>query len=152
MQTTSFSSYFEEYLDQLRREVEAYPDERQLWLCPTGISNSAGNLCTHLLGNLHHFIGHGLGDTGYVRNRPLEFSVTAVPRMDLLDQIESTRQMIETVLSSISDIEAPYPKILRDGHHGPYSIHKELVRLSMHLAYHLGQINYHRRLLVEGIN
>lgn len=150
MQTTSFSFYFEEYLDQLRREIEAYTDESQLWLCPPGISNSAGNLCTHLIGNLHHFMGHGLGDTGYIRNRPLEFSIKDVPRADLLQQIETTRQMIKTVLSAISDMEAPYPKMLRDGHHGQYSIHKELVRLSMHLAYHVGQVNYHRRLLVEG--
>lgn len=147
MQTTAFTDYFNQYLDQLRQDIEAYPNEQQLWLCPPGISNSAGNLCTHLIGNLHHFIGHGLGDTGYVRNRPLEFSIKDVPRADLLQQIEATREMIQSVLSSLSDLEAPYPKMLRDGHHGQYSIHKELVRLSMHLSYHVGQVNYHRRLL-----
>ncbi len=150
MQTTAFTFYFDQYLDQLRQEIEAYPDEQQLWRCPSGISNSAGNLCTHLIGNLHHFIGHGLGNTGYVRDRPLEFSVKEVARADLLQQIETTRQMVQSVISSLPDIEAPYPKMLREAHHGPYSIHKELVRLSMHLAYHVGQVNYHRRLLVEG--
>lgn len=149
MQTTAFTDYFNQYFDQLRQDIEAYSDEQQLWLCPPGISNSAGNLCTHLIGNLHHFIGHGLGDTGYVRNRPLEFSIKDVPRADLLQQIETTREMVQSVISSLLDLEAPYPKRLRDGHHGQYSIHKELVRLSMHLAYHVGQVNYHRRLLTD---
>lgn len=147
METSSFIFYFNQYLTQLQQELEAYPDEQQLWLCPTGISNSAGNLCTHLIGNLHHFIGHGLGDTGYVRDRPLEFSIKDVPRATLLSQVEATRQMVQTVLSQLSDLEAPYPKQLRDEHHGQYSIQKELVRLSMHLSYHVGQVNYHRRLL-----
>jgi len=147
METCSFIFYFDQYLEQLQQELEAYPDEQQLWLCPTGISNSAGNLCTHLIGNLHHFIGHGLGDTGYVRDRPLEFNIKDVPRATLLSQVEDTRQMVQTVLSQLSDLETPYPKKLRDVHHGQYSIQKELVRLSMHLSYHVGQVNYHRRLL-----
>lgn len=149
MDTSAFVFYFDQYLDQLRQEIEAYPEEQQLWLCPTGISNSAGNLCTHLIGNLHHFIGHGLGDTGYVRDRPLEFSIKDVSKATLLLQIEETRQMIQTVLSQLSNLEAPFPKMLRDAHHGQYSIHKELVRLSMHLSYHVGQVNYHRRLLTD---
>lgn len=149
MESSSFIFYFTQYLDQLRQEIKAYPDEQQLWLCPAGINNSAGNLCTHLIGNLHHFIGHGLGDTGYVRDRPLEFSAKHVPKIELLAQIETTRLMVETVLSKLSDLDAPFPKMLRDGHHGQYSIQKELVRLSMHLSYHVGQVNYHRRLLTD---
>lgn len=148
MSATAFAFYFQEYLDQLSQEIRAYPEEIQLWLCPDGINNSAGNLCTHLLGNLHHFIGHGLGDTGYLRDRPLEFSIKNVPRADLLAQIEATKMMIQTVLHKLNDLEMPYPKPLRDDHHGAYSIHKELIRLVAHLAYHVGQVNYHRRLLV----
>ena len=147
MSTTAFTLYFEQYLDQLRRELEAYPDEQQLWLCPAGISNSAGNLCTHLIGNLHHFIGYGLGDTGYVRDRPLEFAIKHVPRATLLREIEQTKTMIAEVLPKVTDLEALYPKQLRDAQLGQYRIHEELVRLCAHLSYHVGQVNYHRRLL-----
>ncbi|NRB47536.1 MAG: DUF1572 family protein [Saprospiraceae bacterium] len=144
-----FVQYFTQYLDHLKREIEAYENELDLWLCPAGISNSAGNLCTHLVGNLHHFIGYGLGDTGYVRDRPLEFAIKDVPRETLLAELDKTTSMIRTVLLNLPNLGARYPKQLRDEHHGEYSINKELVRLCAHLAYHVGQVNYHRRLLTD---
>ncbi|MBX2876328.1 MAG: DUF1572 family protein [Saprospiraceae bacterium] len=144
-----FIQYFEQYLDHLKRELQAYENELDLWLCPSGISNCTGNLCTHLVGNLHHFIGHGLGDTGYVRDRPLEFAIKGVPKATLLQDIDKARIMIRDVLSKIPDLSATFPKQLRDEHHGEYTIRKELIRLCAHLAYHVGQVNYHRRLLTD---
>ena len=71
-------------LRTLRRELEAYPDERQLWQEVPGLPNSAGTLALHLTGNLQHYIGACWGGTGYVRNRDAEFGQRDVPRSELL--------------------------------------------------------------------
>ncbi|MCB0635579.1 MAG: hypothetical protein KDC54_03125, partial [Lewinella sp.] len=75
--------YFDQYLDQLANDLRSYPAEDTLWLQPPGINNSAGNLALHLLGNLNHFIGAALGDTGYIRERDLEFGRKGVPRAEV---------------------------------------------------------------------
>ena len=140
----SLSKLFDRHLDSLAKEIESYKNEADLWKIVPGINNSAGNLCCHLLGNLNHYIGFALGNTGYRRNRPLEFSISNVPRDELIQQIEATRRMIRESLSQIDDFGAPYPSGLfdEDG-----NIHFSLVKTLAHLSYHLGQINYHRRIL-----
>ncbi|MCB0505039.1 MAG: DinB superfamily protein, partial [Cyclobacteriaceae bacterium] len=54
---------FERDLTQLEKEIDLYKKEEDLWLLPEGISNTGGNLCLHIAGNLQHFIGHVLGGT-----------------------------------------------------------------------------------------
>jgi hypothetical protein len=133
-------------LQNLRKEIEAYENEDDLWLVRSEINNSAGNLCLHLMGNLNHFIGHHLGKTSYMRNRPLEFSDKNVFKEELIDKIEATRVMLKKVLPSISE------KVLAQNHTeeffgGHDSNEYFLIHLYGHLNYHLGQINYHRRLI-----
>lgn len=133
-------------LNKLKTEIEAYKDETNLWLIPEGISNSAGNLGLHIVGNLNHFIGASLGNTGYIRQRDLEFSQKHVPRQDILSQIDETIEMIKTTLNELS--EDDFQKEYRRNPFEDYMTTEYfLVHLVMHLAYHLGQINYHRRLL-----
>lgn len=135
--------YFEDHIDLLVEELNAYPDEASIWALTDGIKNCPGNLVYHLVGNLNHFIGHGIGDTGYVRDRPLEFSIKDVPRATLIQDLEATKVMIREVISQV-DLDAPYPEALfgRPGTTGHF-----LLKLVTHLPYHIGQINYHRRLL-----
>ena len=136
--------HFQHLLHQLKAEIAGYPDEKSLWQAPDGISNSAGNLCYHLCGNLNHFIGQGLGHTGYVRNREEEFGIRDVPKTRLLEMITDTESMLENVLPQIADFTAPYPSgyFPEDN-----SIQFVINRLAAHLGYHVGQVNYHRRLL-----
>jgi len=136
---------FERDLSKLEEEIAAYETAAGIWRVPPGITNSAGNLCLHLCGNLQNYIGAILGKTGYVRNRELEFSARNVPTEDLLVLISSTRRIILTVIAGLTaeDLEKTYPEkvfssAMSTGHF--------LVHLSTHLNYHLGQINYHRRL------
>lgn len=150
MMTESLKSIFERDLKQLKLEIGLYQQESNLWLTKKGISNAAGNLCLHLIGNLSHFIGAQLGHTGYVRNRPLEFSDKDVPRAALLESIDQVIAMIGKTLDGLDDaeLEKNYPLIVfeKEMTTGYFLIH-----LSTHLSYHLGQINYHRRLIdVEG--
>lgn len=137
---------FHEYFDLLIKNLKAYPDEESMWLCPEGIPNCAGNLAIHLMGNLNHFIGAVLGDTGYKRNRPLEFAIKEIPRDEIIRWIEKTRGMLDEVIPKIESSEGDYPAGFRTY---DSSISHELGRLLAHLAYHVGQINYHRRLLVN---
>jgi hypothetical protein len=143
-QPSDYLDYFNQYLDQLARELEAYPSEDTLWMQPPGITNSAGNLALHLLGNLNHFIGAALGESGYKRNRSLEFAIKEIPRSQILAWTAKTKAMLHLTLSQIEDLNGPYP-----GGYRPEegSVANQLNRLLSHLAYHCGQINYHRRLL-----
>ena len=95
----SVAAILDRDLGTLRREVEAYPDERGLWQEVPGISNVAGTLALHLAGNLQHYIGARLGRTGYVRDRAAEFARRDVPRSELLSQIEAARAAVKAALS-----------------------------------------------------
>lgn len=146
MITKTLKFLFERDLNKLKVEIESYQNESNLWEIDKNISNSAGNLCLHLIGNLNTYIGAEIGKTGYIRNRPLEFSLKDIPKAELIQKIEETLIVVNNALDSLTenDLEAIYPQIVFE---------KEmttgffLVHLSTHLAYHLGQINYHRRLL-----
>lgn len=137
---------FKRDLEKLKSEILAYHQEENIWIVDKNITNCAGNLCLHLIGNLNTFLGTYLGNTGYVRQRDLEFSLKNVPRTTLIQQVEDTIVMIENTLNQLTeaDLEKKYPII----------VFKEkmetglfLTHLATHLTYHLGQINYHRRLL-----
>lgn len=137
---------FERDLRKLIVEINLYSDENNLWLLKKGISNSAGNLCLHLLGNLNHFIGATLGKTGYVRHREDEFSLKNIPRQDLIMNIENCITIVTSTLKNLPDevLDNDFPLQIFDRKVNTVFM---LVHLTAHLSYHLGQINYHRRLL-----
>ena len=139
-------SLFERDINRLKAEIELYSDEKNLWHVEKDISNSAGNLCLHLIGNLNAFIGAELGKTGYVRQRDLEFSTKDVARNELIEKIEATIEVVKKSLATVTQeqLEADYPIIVFKE---KISTGLFLVHLATHLNYHLGQINYHRRLL-----
>jgi uncharacterized damage-inducible protein DinB len=134
-------------LNRLKSEIEQYKNEHSLWLIEKSIANSAGNLCLHLIGNLNTYIGGELGKTGYVRDRPLEFSQKDIPKTQLVQKIEETIEVVKHAFDGLndSDLNEDYPlvKVVEGGS----SIGFMLIHLAGHLTYHLGQINYHRRLL-----
>lgn len=146
MRARSLHVLVERDLASLRREVEAYPTDDALWLTPPGLTNSGGILVRHLCGNLRHYFGAVLGQTGYVRQRALEFSAPPVSRAALLALIADTEREVLPVLASLSDEqltgEFPEPQGGRVFEAADYVAH-----LVMHLGYHLGQIDYHRRTL-----
>ena len=133
-------------INRLKSEIELYQNEADIWRIEKHISNSAGNLCLHLIGNLNAFIGAALGNTNYVRNRALEFSEKGVPRTELLNKIDETILVVNQTLQQMSEdeLKKDFPILVFDE-----KTTKEffLVHLATHLTYHLGQINYHRRLL-----
>jgi len=135
-------------LQALAREVEAYPDEGALWQLPEGVTNSAGTLVLHLVGNVQHFLGARLAGTGFVRHRPAEFSARGVPRAVLLRQIEAARSAVRAAAQKLTDeaLELDFPEVVGGMRvaTGEYLIH-----LVSHFDYHLGQVDYHRRLVTR---
>lgn len=135
-------------LKTLIREVEAYPDDETLWTTAPGTRNAGGALANHVAGNLLHYVGGLLGETGYVRDREAEFDARDVPRDQLLSRLERAGAVVEEVLGSITEEElaAPFPDPptrMAGIETGAFLLH-----LVSHLGYHLGQVNYHRRMLV----
>ncbi len=139
-------------LDRLSRLVEAYPDEADLWRVEGSAKNSAGTLALHLAGNLEHFVGAVLGDTGYVRDREGEFGDRDVPRAEILGRIRRCRDRVGRVLEGLEDEDLldAYPQPLPGSLGAIASGAEMLAHLTWHLGWHLGQIDYHRRLLVGG--
>ncbi|MBL7923688.1 MAG: DUF1572 family protein [Bacteroidia bacterium] len=141
---------FENYLLQLKREIELFPDDESLWKIPEGIANSPGNLALHIAGNLQHFIGANLGHTGYVRQREQEFSRQGLSKTMVLEELEKARQCTILVLGGLSsrDQSENYPQDFKGNF---LSIGDALSHLLAHLAYHTGQVNYLRRMLYPAV-
>ena len=144
--TAELIKLFDRDLEKLIAELELFESERSLWLTAAGVSNAAGNLVLHVIGNLNHFIGVKLGGTDFVRDRPAEFALRDVPRAELTAQLERTNVMLTTVLGKLNaaQLEAIYPEEVLG-----YSMTTSyfLIHLHGHLNYHLGQVNYLRRVL-----
>lgn len=142
----SLIKLYDRDLRRLCEEIESYKNEIDLWKIESEINNSAGNICLHLIGNLNHYIGHQLGGTNYVRDRPLEFSDKNIPKAILIERVDSTRLMLHEVLPSIS-AEVLAQKHTTEFYEGNDTNEFFLIHLLSHLNYHLGQVNYHRRLI-----
>ena len=137
---------YERDLGKLRGEIEAYSNEADIWKTGGDITNPAGNLCLHLSGNLQHFFGAVIGGDGYVRDRDAEFSSKHVSRRELLASVDAALTSVRSTIEKMSDDDfaATYPIEVFGG---PITTGFFLTHLATHLTWHLGQINYHRRLL-----
>ncbi len=146
MTLDSLRSLYERDLKKLIKEVELYEKEESMWLIEANILNSGGNLCLHLVGNLQTYIGVGLAKTDYVRNRDAEFSLKNVPKTKLIEQVEETIKVVARGLNNLNeaDLSKDFPIIIWDK---PTNMGYTLIHLLTHLSYHLGQINYHRRMI-----
>ncbi len=141
-----YKQQFSKYLSNLQKEIESYKTDESIWRKPDGINNAPGTLALHLCGNLKHNFGAVISNNGYVRNRELEFSARDVSREKILEEIKSTTDMITPIIDNltIEDLAKPFEET---SHGEKQSIGDAIVRLALHLAYHIGQINYHRRIL-----
>ncbi|MEO9966006.1 MAG: DinB family protein [Reichenbachiella sp.] len=135
-------------LNSLEKEIQSYIRSADIWKIEGDIKNSAGNLTLHICGNLQHFIGAIVGKDGYIRKREEEFASKNLSIEELMDEVSATKQAVEKALSNLSDdhLEQIYPVEVFGK---PITFSYFLIHLTGHLMYHLGQINYHRRLLAS---
>ena len=148
MIVSSLRELFRRDLNRLQKELESYREEKNLWLVEKEISNSAGNLFLHLFGNLQYYFGAVLNNSGYARNREKEFADKNVSRKEMLKLLEIARQTVDQTLEKLTDadLEKIYPvnvfgEEMTTSHF--------MIHLYGHFNYHLGQINYHRRLIED---
>lgn len=136
-------------LNKVTKQIQAFEEERQLWMVLPGVANSAGNLVLHLEGNLREYVGRQLGGIEYTRNRPREFENTPVPVSDLLKRMENVVAIVPSVIESLTEpqLSAMYPENVLGSE---MTIRFFLIHLHGHLNYHLGQIDYLRRVLTNG--
>lgn len=146
--TTELKAIFSRDLDKLVQEIQAFQHEENLWKTVGQISNSAGNLCLHLVGNLNTYIGDNLGKTGYVRDRESEFNQKGIPKAELLQQINEVKTIVTHTFERLPDqqLQELYPQQVL-GYEMTTGFF--LIHLQGHLSYHLGQINYLRRMLEQ---
>lgn len=140
---------FDRDLHRLSKEIESYTSENTIWKVEGQVPNSAGNLCLHLIGNLNTYIGKEIGGVDYIRDREAEFTLKNISRAELLRKIDDTISVVRQSLERLdeNDLEKEYPILVFEE---KTTTEYFLVHLATHLAYHLGQINYHRRLIDSG--
>lgn len=130
----------------VRRSIEAYPDDATPWEQRPGLPNAGGTLALHVAGNIQHYIGATLGRSGYRRDRDAEFARRGVPRAEMLAELEAADGAVVRGLSALAgrSLAEPFPEPI-----GGRTVTTEafLVHIATHLAYHLGQIDYHRRVV-----
>jgi hypothetical protein len=145
MRSTDFAALYFRDLTRVVQELQAFPDTAACWATAAGVTNAAGTLALHLEGNLREYIGHQLGRIPFRRDRPREFSDRGIAQAELISRIETARSMTDSVLRELSDeaLDAAFPEPLFDT---MLSTRMTLIHLNSHLNYHLGQIDYLRRL------
>jgi hypothetical protein len=143
------AALFRRDLTRLLQELEAFPDDGTLWRTAPGISNSAGILALHLEGNLREFIGRQLGNAPYQRHRDQEFAAQRIPKADMIERLSAVQELIPSVIARLSPetLDAAFPEQV---YGAPISTRQLLLSLHAHLNYHLGQIDYLRRILTNG--
>lgn len=146
MLNTVLANFYGRDIRKFIEEINLFKDEKNLWRTEGSIKNSSGNLALHIIGGLNHFFGTVLAHTNYVRNRDQEFLQKDVERKVLVTQLEELIPLINETLNARTpeDMEAEFPHFFdKPGTTTSYV----LVQLLAHLNYHLGQVNYLRRVL-----
>jgi uncharacterized damage-inducible protein DinB len=139
--TRDFTRFYQEAAKKTHALIAPLTDE-QIWTRPFPYGNSVGHLLLHLTGNLSYYIGAEIGGTGYVRNRPLEFTDTSrAPKAELLAKFD---EAIATVVAALqkqsgSDWAASYTA---KGFEDCGDRFTAILRCAAHLSHHTGQIIY----------
>jgi len=133
-------------LQTMKREIEFFSNDNSVWVVPTGITNPAGTLALHACGNLRHYVGHVLGGTSYIRDRAAEFSSRSVSRELILLEIDRTSGDLQDCFDRM---DAQILGFLYPEQVGGVEMTTQvfLLHLCTHLAHHVGQVGYLRRIL-----
>jgi uncharacterized damage-inducible protein DinB len=123
------------------REMAAPLSEEQFWVKPFPFGNSFGHLVLHLTGNLNYYIGAQIAGTGYVRDRPLEFSdATRQPKAEVLKKFDQAIEVVSSAIRSqtADDWSKEYTAVGAEARD-----RLEIVlQCATHLHHHMGQMLY----------
>ena len=140
------ASFYERDIHKLIEEINLFKNEENIWQTTSSLKNSCGNLVLHIIGGMNYLIGTTLAHTEYVRNRDQEFIQKNVEKKKLIAKLEELITMINQTLNNLTpeQMENEYPIFFDKP---KTSVSYVLVQLLAHLNYHLGQVNYLRRIL-----
>ena len=146
MLASELSALFARDITRLIQELKAFPDTASVWKTAPGVSNAAGTLALHLEGNLREYIGRQLGHIDFTRDRPWEFSARGLDRDELIARLETVKETIPPILERLSaeQLGERYPENVLGM---PITTRQFLIHLEAHLNYHLGQVDYLRRII-----
>jgi len=123
------------------RELAAPLSDEQFWAKPFPFGNSFGHLVLHLTGNLNYFIGAQIAGTGYVRDRPLEFSEATRPsKTEVLKNFDEAIEMVLGAINSqtAEDWSKEYTGVGVDSR-DRFAV---VLLCATHLHHHIGQMMY----------
>jgi hypothetical protein len=143
MLSTTLATFYERDIRKLVEEINSFKKEENLWKTQGSVKNSAGNLALHIIGGTNFLIGTTLAKTDFVRNRDQEFIRKGVARQAIVTDLEALIPLIKSTLQSI-DLDAEFPIVFDDASRTNSYV---LIQLALHLNYHLGQVNYIRRIV-----
>jgi uncharacterized damage-inducible protein DinB len=146
--TESVAKILERDLTKVIQEINQFAKDEDLWLIRGSAKNPAGNLALHMAGAVNHFIGVRLGNSNYQRNRDLEFAARNISRENITKELQSAIDVVNVTMASLapSDLDKEFPEQLGSA---TMTIQHFLLHLVSHVNYHLGQLNYVRRLCTE---
>jgi uncharacterized damage-inducible protein DinB len=138
---SSFSERYRTLADDVRELAGPLSDE-QFWSRPFGFGNSFGHLVLHLTGNLNYYIGAEVEGTGYVRDRPREFTEKNHPsKEEVLKKFdEAVDVVLRTLQSQSSDDWAK--RYTAAGETDASNRLNIFLRCATHLHHHVGQMMY----------
>jgi hypothetical protein len=146
MLNNELANFYERDISKLIEEINLFKNEEDLWRTTGSVKNSCGNLVLHIIGGMNYLIGTALAHTEYVRNRDQEFIQKNVEKKELIAKLEELITIINQTLNRLTpeQMENEYPIFFDKP---KTSVSYVLVQLLAHLNYHLGQVNYLRRIL-----
>jgi len=132
---------FEELAARVR-EIAAPLSEEQFWKKPFAFGNSFGHLTLHVTGNLNYYIGAQMANTGYVRDRPREFTEGDRPaKEEVLARFAAAVELVVRTIraQSESDWGITYTAKGEEDAENRLNI---VLRCLTHLDHHVGQMQY----------
>lgn len=137
----NFSRYYQSRAEKIRALLAPLSDD-QIWSRPYPYGNSIGHLLLHLTGNLSYYIGAQMANSGYTRNRELEFTDhSRKPKEDMLKAFDDIMVIVQATIArqSAADWTAAYTaKGLEDAG----DRFTAFLRCAAHIDHHLGQMIY----------
>jgi hypothetical protein len=132
-------------LEKLKLEILSYESDELLWKQFEG-TVPAGNICLYLTGNLQHYIGNIVGDSGYIRNKEAEMKARNLSRERLTEEIDATRNTVVNTLEEVSktDLQKIFPT---NEFEEPVTTEYYLIHLLKNFSFYFGQIKYHHQLV-----
>jgi hypothetical protein len=137
----SLSRYYQSRAERIRTLLAPLSDDH-IWLRPYPYGNSIGHLLLHLTGNLNYYIGAQIANSGYVRDREVEFTDQGRKTKEaLLKAFEDTMVMVQDTIArqSAGDWTAVYSA---KGLESAGDRFTAFLRCAAHIDHHVGQMIY----------